>query len=654
MDNNLLTLSKIFTERLFRIPDYQRGYAWGEKQLKDFWGDLDQLEEDQNHYTGVLTLESVPEDIHKKWNDDGWIINSKKYEPLYVVDGQQRLTTSIILIQCIIEKIGDEIKVNYNSKEEIQKKFIFDSKDGGISRSYIFGYEKDNPSYEFLKSKIFGEKITSGDLQETIYTQNLQRAKEFFHERLKDVSVALLESLYKRVTQNLLFNIFTISSDVDVCVAFETMNNRGKPLSYLELLKNRLIYLSYKMPVDDFERGRLRSAINDCWRALYHSLGRNKNRPLEDDSFLFTHYIIYFGSSIVENGDDLGVSRRRLGVIDYPADLLGNRFVVKNIFLPESDKNKITLSYVFDYVSSLQESVEIWYKILNPEDSGFSGEERKWLDKMNRIGFAAFLPLALVVFRMPVPTDSRVGFLKAIERFAFITSLVYRYYSKNTLVHYRVDFIKAALDVLNDEANSVARVEKATRAVNEKVNGYFKNVNFKRDLIANFKTNGFYAWDNIKYFLYEYNLSLQERSKTSREKISWDVFNEDFRDYVTVEHIYPQQARHPYWVTRFAQYPQKKKELLRNSLGNLLPLSRPKNASLSNRPFNEKVRRNDDSVVSYAYGCYAENEVAQMPEWTSSQILSRGLTMLSFMEKRWGINLGDEKEKKAILGLEFL
>ncbi|MCH1908693.1 DUF262 domain-containing HNH endonuclease family protein [Stenotrophomonas sp. Y6] len=656
MDNQLLTLSKIFTERLFRIPDYQRGYAWGEKQLRDFWSDLDQLEDGQNHYTGVLTLENVPVEVCEKWGDDAWIINSKKFEPLYVVDGQQRLTTSIILIQVILENIDESIRINYNTKEEVQKKFIFDSKDGGISRSYIFGYEKDNPSYEFLKSRIFCEKITSGDLQETIYTQNLQRAKDFFQEKLNGSSVALLEDLYKRVTQNLLFNIFTISSDVDVCVAFETMNNRGKPLSYLELLKNRLIYLSYKIPVEDYERARLRSAINDCWRALYHSLGRNKYKPLDDDSFLFSHYIIYFGRDILDVEADIYVVRRRISKIDYPADLLGRRFVVRNVFLNDGDPSKITLGYVFDYVSSLQESVEVWYKILNPEDSGYSEDEKKWLDKMNRIGFYPFLPLTLVVFRLPVSSEHRVAFLKALERFSFCISIATKYYSKGSLIHYRSDFIKMALDMADDAKNgtAVGAVEKATKHVVEMTNAYLKAANFRRDLVANFKTGGFYAWDNIKYFLYEYNLSLQERSKTNRDKIDWDAYNEDVSDYITVEHIYPQHARHQYWVTRFGKYPQKRKELLRNSLGNLLPLSRPKNSSLSNRPFDEKVKRNDGSVVSYAFGSYAENEVAQAPEWTSAQILSRGLSLLAFMEKRWGLSLGDEGDKKALLGLDFL
>ncbi|MBL8892357.1 MAG: DUF262 domain-containing protein [Planctomycetaceae bacterium] len=44
METQLLTLSKIFSERLFRIPDYQRGYAWTDKQLQEFWNDIEQLE----------------------------------------------------------------------------------------------------------------------------------------------------------------------------------------------------------------------------------------------------------------------------------------------------------------------------------------------------------------------------------------------------------------------------------------------------------------------------------------------------------------------------------------------------------------------------------------------------------------------------------
>lgn len=146
MQTELLSLSKIFTERLFRIPDYQRGYSWTDRQLKDFWSDLVLLDDGRDHYTGVLTLEQVSGEGYARWIDDLWIIDSKRYTPFYVVDGQQRLTTSLVLLQAILEKAG-AVELNYTTPDEIRKKFIFETRDRGLSRSYIFGYEKDNPSY---------------------------------------------------------------------------------------------------------------------------------------------------------------------------------------------------------------------------------------------------------------------------------------------------------------------------------------------------------------------------------------------------------------------------------------------------------------------------------------------------------------------------
>lgn len=298
MDTQLQSISKIFTERLYRIPDYQRGYAWTEKQLKDYWNDIIQLEENKNHYVGVLTLEKVPNETFEKWDDDKWIIKSKSFEPYYVVDGQQRLTTTIILIQAITEALTKKDTLNYATGDEIRKRYIFDSKDGGISRSYIFGYEKDNPSYEFLKRKIFLEDSGGGyRKEETIYTHNLIFAKDYFKKKLKELTKNELEIVFRKVTQNLLFNIYSITSDIDVFIAFETMNNRGKPLSNLELLKNRLIYLSTKFDVDENEKIQLRKRINDSWKAVYHYLGRNKERPLKDDLFLTNHFMNIFSQS---------------------------------------------------------------------------------------------------------------------------------------------------------------------------------------------------------------------------------------------------------------------------------------------------------------------------------------------------------------------
>lgn len=186
MRTELFTVSRVFTESLYRIPDYQRGYSWKEEQLKDFWLDLEQIESNSKHYTGVLTLEAVPAKKWSAWEDDQWIIKSRRYFPYYIVDGQQRLTTVIILLQAILEQppVGDFL--NFTPISDIRKKYIFDSKVEDSSRSYIFGYEKDNPSYEYLKRRIF---LENSDVhlpeEETIYTKKPSWGEKFFCRKVE-------------------------------------------------------------------------------------------------------------------------------------------------------------------------------------------------------------------------------------------------------------------------------------------------------------------------------------------------------------------------------------------------------------------------------------------------------------------------------------
>ena len=384
MKTELLNLNKIFTDRIFRIPDYQRGYAWREKHLKDFWNDLIQLEDGRNHYLGVLTFEDVDERKYKQWEDDLWIIEDKCFTPLFVVDGQQRLTTSILLIQAILESNVNGKKINYSSIEEIKQRYICQSKDGGISQSYIFGYEKDNPSYEFLKTKIFLDSSDKVRSDETIYTHNLELAKSFFLENLSGWDFKQLEIIFKKVTQYCLFNIYTVSNDIDVNVAFEGMNNRGKPLSTLELLKNRLIYLSVKIDNDQYERIKLRNAVNEAWKSIYHELGRNKQKLLDDDTFLLNHFLYYF-SNFLKLSEDIKyrLFHRRLAS-DYKEYLLENLFNIKNLNPGDEKESPFTIEtldtrLIYGYVASLKSSVETWFSILNPTKSNFSEDEIRLL-----------------------------------------------------------------------------------------------------------------------------------------------------------------------------------------------------------------------------------------------------------------------------------
>lgn len=634
MKTDLYSISKIFTERLLRIPDYQRGYAWTEKQLNDYWNDLIQLEMDKNHYVGVLTVEEAPKEAYSKWESDLWIIESKKYSPLYVVDGQQRLTTTVILIQCICETIGDKGVINYTEVKDVRKKYIFDSKDNGVSRSYLFGYEKDNPSYDFLKSKIFNESDqVEAPLDETIYTQNLINAKQYFLEKLSFFNNEEIEDVYKKITHQFLFAIYSMSDDIDVYITFETMNNRGKPLSHLELLKNRLIYLSTKFNDDSHEKIALRRIVNDCWKAIYHHLGRNKNNPLNDDLFLLNHFLLYFDQESFHYAQ-ITFSHRFNDENDafFKNYLLEEKFTVKSIH----GEKAITIIEVKDYVTSLKASVEIWYQILNPGVSEFDIDIKEWLIKINRLDINSFLPAILKFFLTTKEKNKIIKFLKLIERIVFLSSMTY-YPFASLLTHKNRGWIK--------DGTPDSMIKQLQDAADEA----FHNANWLSHWQSMHNDGGFYKWDGIRYFLYEYEQDLLRRSKTHTKKLTWETLVYDDKDFYTVEHIYPRTPKHESWRNTFKAFTAREKNILANSLGNLVPLSMPKNASLGNKPFSEKKSSSKEASIGYRYGCLSENEIAMHEQWSALEILERGIKLTRFMETRWDVKITDH-EKFLSLG----
>ena len=89
----------------------------------------------------------------------------------------------------------------------------------------------------------------------------------------------------------------------------------------------------------------------------------------------------------------------------------------------------------------------------------------------------------------------------------------------------------------------------------------------------------------------------------------------------------------------------------RNSLGNLLILSAPKNEKLANRPFPEKCS-NKENNIGYQFGSYSEMEVARNSDWTSKTILERGIKLLQFINQKWSLDI-KKKDFKKILGFDI-
>ena len=95
---------------------------------------------------------------------------------------------------------------------------------------------------------------------------------------------------------------------------------------------------------------------------------------------------------------------------------------------------------------------------------------------------------------------------------------------------------------------------------------------------------GFYYWNSIRYFLYEYETSLAQKNNIDRIG-SWEMFTKTEKDKVSIEHILPQTPSKYYWQNQYRQFTDEEVEMLAGALGNLLPLSQSVNSSLQNDSF---------------------------------------------------------------------
>lgn len=682
--SDLQSLSELYQNKLFRIPDYQRGYAWKQDQLVDFWDDILNLQEDRYHYTGLLSLKAVAKAESRGWSNDKWLLDSG-YKAYHVVDGQQRLTTFSILVNEIVsfvedlednaEKSDEDIVLCYQTLKAIRAKYISQKRPPqNLITTYLFGYEVDNPSADYLTYKIYEEPF-SGAVNETYYTQNLKYAKEFFLDCLIKLYAAEgidgIEAIFHKITLQLMFNIHEIEDDYDVFVAFETMNNRGKKLTNLELLKNRLIYLTTLYDTDKLDamdKAELRKQINDAWKEVYYQLGRNQNSPISDDEFLRAHWIMYFQYSR-KKGDD------------YIKFLL-NKFSAKNIFdkqivaieeevaetvetdIEEDDDvpqpmepeveivttiSKLEPGEISAYVNSLKNVAKYWFYTFFPDLSDLTHEEKVWIERLNRVGIGYFRPLiaASLTPDANATPEERIAFFHAVERFIFLSFRMAAFQSS----YKSSDYYRKTRDVYTGELAlsevTASLIETSTNDMDYAIKNFMTRIDKRFS-----NGDGFYGWRDLRYLLFEYEYKKAE--ETGIEKLGWAPFTKVEKDKVSVEHILPQTPTKWYWKNQFRKYKEDEIKILSSTLGNLLPLSQSVNSALQNDSFVDKKSSKSIGRRGYEDGSHSEIEVSRQADWDAQCILKRGMRLLRFIETRWDIKFKDEAQMLDLLHISFV
>jgi len=110
------SLFDVFYTKVFAIPDYQRGYAWEKQQVEDLIDDLSLMPPGKPHFFGTLVLSKTGQKLEDEKN-----IEFPVYE---IIDGQQRLTTSVIFLSVIHKEMKANLDYFKKQPEGISDVFL--------------------------------------------------------------------------------------------------------------------------------------------------------------------------------------------------------------------------------------------------------------------------------------------------------------------------------------------------------------------------------------------------------------------------------------------------------------------------------------------------------------------------------------------------
>jgi len=383
----LVSLDQIFGDgehenRIFRIPEYQRGYSWEKQQRADLFRDIEYLikaEFEYRHYTGTIVVASDTQQ------------EERGYRVFDLVDGQQRVTTLILLLSVIcreLGKSGKKSKATKSKADNIYRKFIQDGDIGSTEFKLKLG-QGLSPYFESLAEK--GLAGTSNESADSKSHQNLREAVEECQAWIE--KQADIDAVLQCVCEKLGFLVYAPGKSSETGIMFEVINNRGKPLSELEKIKNYLIYFSEKNG-----KGDIRKKVENSWPEIPRSLNRAGCTSNEDEnSFLRNCWIVYQNPNKARSHHVCDNLKK-----DWPPD----------------DYTDASVRDIIAFIDFLKNASMNFARYCTRE--GVTGEEKSWLGRIwHHPSDASIMPLILAVSDRARLQDHRNSLFELLEKLNF-------------------------------------------------------------------------------------------------------------------------------------------------------------------------------------------------------------------------------------------
>jgi len=471
-----VSVAKLLDGRLFRIPGYQRAYSWQTRQRADLFKDIEEAHRSgREHF--MATVVALAREKR--------IIAADELQTVELVDGQQRVTTLVILLKAIEKALGEDDVAERKSKRDLQDLLV-----KGDDHSLLLLQTNHDSSDVFLNY------LRKGDFTKATVTtgsdQNLLAAmqeSEVVVERWKG-SGALVNML-ATIRNKLSIIYHELADESTVYRVFEVLNSRGLDVRWIDKTKSQLMASICEYVEDPGARAEGLREMQTIWQDIYRILGLK---------------------------DGLGTEALRLAGT-WAAQSQPNRIA------SDEDASRALVQRAGEQLHSIIETAEWLRSVVRVVNDLHSDARRAAVTK---IAHARFLATGIILRKFDARTEKDL--LAEWERVTFRIFGLSGADTRNKVG----DYVRLAYDVVALELKPAA-IREALAVLGEDYD--------IEEIVENRDWNYCYSgWtEELRYLLFRYD---EQLSRNAGEQINTTQWNKIWalEASKSIEHISPQSA----------------------------------------------------------------------------------------------------------------
>jgi uncharacterized protein with ParB-like and HNH nuclease domain len=592
---NKYPINEIFKKNssfYYKIPKYQREYTWSYNEWYSLYNDI--MENSEGYFIGSIICIN---------NGDS------NYPILEVIDGQQRLTTICLLLATLYDKLNKQVDMIPEDDRDILSDISKSlkckvSKDNGLA----LVPQVQNNNFEDFNYTMYELGILDYAAKPSKWgLRKMGRARRYFNELIdRDITVNpqdkinVLMDIVNKVFNAMLVKI-EVSSHSDAYILFESLNNRGLPLTSIELMKNLIMARAEKCGL----------TVDDCYKRWQSLLGYLTDNYQTQERFFRQYYNAFKYELNKPFRTENKKSKEPLGYVATKSNLLSIYESLINYNLPNFLNEIVTCGEIYSQFIDTNKTRQEWRKPL--------------LDLMHIQAAPSYLLLLYLLKKQEALKIDDNCIKEIIE-------LLVIYFVRRNVTDFpgTRDMTRIFMEITEHIETEVLTGINLFSFIKQSLkDNVADDERFSRSLQGDlYKENTGAA----RYLL----CALAEKYMTKETWIDLWARSESSYKYIwTIEHIFPEGDNIPQeWVDMIANGDKKLAEDYRvqyvHKLGNMTITGY--NSALSNMAFDKKRDRkskNGKHFIGYKNGLEINSEIAERDSWTIEDIKERTNKLVS-------------------------